>query len=190
MKKSLGAKPLAYPAPTFAVGSYDENGKPNAMIAAWGGICCSTPPCICIAIRPGRHGHTAILKRKAFTVCVPDAKHVAEADYLGIVSGKNADKFATANLTAVKGEFVDAPYIEEFPVAIECSLLETVELGAHTLLVGEIKDVKADEAALGENGLPDMPAVDPVVFSPGSQNYYGTGELLGKAFSIGKKFKE
>ena len=186
MRKSLGAKTIVYPTPVFIVGSYDPQGKPNAATVAWGGICCSQPPCVAISLRKSRHSYTAILHRKAFTVSVPSEAHVKEADFFGIISGAKQDKFAATGLTPVRSELVDAPYVEEFPLVLECRLLESFDLGAHTQFVGEILDVKADEAVLGDDGLPEMEKVRPFCFIPDSCTYYGLGTCLGKAFSIGR----
>jgi len=189
MKKSLGAKPIVYPAPVLIVGSYDSSGRPNLMTAAWGGICCSDPPCITVSLRESRYTFHNIMERKAFTVSVPSEEHAAEADYIGMVSGKDVDKFAATGLTAEKAEFVDAPYVKEFPVILECRLSDTHEVGVHTQFIGTIVDVKAEESMLGEDGLPVLDKVRPLIFAPVSYAYYGTGRFIGPAFSLGDRFK-
>ncbi|MEF2229928.1 MAG: flavin reductase family protein [Pseudodesulfovibrio sp.] len=187
MKTSLGAKTLAQPTPVWAIASYDENGKPNAMIAAWGGICGSQPPCVTVSVRSSRHTYAGILKHKAFTVSVCPEWLAAEADYLGMVSGRKEDKFSVTGLTPVRSDVVEAPYIGEFPLIIECALIHTYDLNAHVMLVGEIKDVKCDEDKLVE-GNPDPEKVRPMIFTPGTRDYHGLGKLLGKGFDMGKKF--
>jgi flavin reductase (DIM6/NTAB) family NADH-FMN oxidoreductase RutF len=187
MKKSLGAKTIAYPTPVFAVGTYDADGKPNIMTAAWAGICSSKPASISVALRSATYSHGSIFERKAFTISIPSEQYAKETDYIGIASGKNTDKFETAKLTAVKSDLVDAPYVKEFPVILECKLLHVLDLGLHTQFIGEILDVKADESVLAENGFPDIKKVNPLIFAPGSRTYYGIGEFVGKAFSIGKE---
>lgn len=182
MKKSLGAKTLLYPHPVLVIGSYDENGKPNLMTAAWAGICCSKPPAVAVSLRAATKTHGCILQRRAFTVNIPSREHVRQADYFGVVSGRKVDKLARSGLTAVHGTLVDAPYLEEFPLVLECRLLQTVEIGLHTQFIGEIVDVKAEEAVLGENGLPDIARVQPIVYSSGNGAYYAIGELLASAF--------
>ncbi len=186
MKKSLGAKTLLYPTPALVVGSYDLQGKPNVMTAAWGGICCSEPPCVAVSLRKATYSYHNIVHRKAFTISLPSERYAKDADYFGIVSGKAEDKFAASGLTPVHSDLVDAPYVQEFPLVLECRLLHTFELGLHTQFVGEILDVKADQAMLGEGGVPDVEKLRPIIFAPGSQAYYGIGRRLGKAFSIGK----
>jgi flavin reductase (DIM6/NTAB) family NADH-FMN oxidoreductase RutF len=187
MKKSVGAKTLVYPTPVFVVGTYDKNGKPNVMTAAWGGICCSKPPCVAVSLRQPRYSYENIAAHKAFTVNITPEQYVKEADYFGIVSGRNKDKFAASGLTPVRSDLVDAPYIKEFPFALECSLLQTVEIGIHIQFIGEIIDIKADEAMLNEKGIPAIEKVKPVLFAPEMQAYYGVGNFLGKAFSVGKE---
>jgi flavin reductase (DIM6/NTAB) family NADH-FMN oxidoreductase RutF len=187
MRKSLGAKTIIYPMPALVVATYDAQGRPNAMTAAWGGICCSRPPCVAISLRKARYTYGNIVERKAFTVNIASESYVKEVDYFGIVSGKRADKFGATGLTPIRSELVDAPYIEEFPLALECRLLHTIELGVHTQFVGEIVDVKADESALTEDGRLSIEKVRPAVYAAGDEAYYGIGALLGRAFSLGKE---
>jgi flavin reductase (DIM6/NTAB) family NADH-FMN oxidoreductase RutF len=187
MKKSLGAQTLGQPAPVWVIGTFDQEGKPNIATIAWGGICCSKPPCVAISFRPATCSHGNILARKAFTVNVASQTFAKQADYCGIVSGRDVDKFAAAGLTAVRSELVDAPYIEEFPLILECRLQQTVEVGGHTQFIGEIIDVKADPEVLSEQGLPDIQKVRPMIFTPVIRTYHGPGDYLGQAFKIGKE---
>ena len=187
MKKSIGAQTLLYPHPVLLVGTYDSEGRPNLMTAAWGGICCSQPPCVAISVRPSRHTHASILAKQAFTVNIPSVDHVREADYVGIASGRKADKFAVAGLTPVRCTQVDAPYMAEAPVVLICRLAHTFELGIHTQFVGEILDCLVDEAALGEKGEPDIEKVRPFLYAGGNRAYYGIGDLLAPAFSVGRE---
>jgi flavin reductase (DIM6/NTAB) family NADH-FMN oxidoreductase RutF len=187
MKKSLGAKTLLFPTPVLLVGTYDREGKPNLMNAAWGGICCSQPPCVAVSLRKATYSYAAIIDRQAFTVGIPAEARMKEADYVGIVSGREVDKFAVAGLTAVRSAVVDAPYAAEMAVVLECRLLHTLEIGLHTQFVGEIIDVKADGAVLDDDGLPDILKIKPLVFDTAHRGYHGIGPLLGKAFSVGKE---
>jgi flavin reductase (DIM6/NTAB) family NADH-FMN oxidoreductase RutF len=189
MKKSIGAKTIVYPTPVFIVGTYDKDGKPNVMNAAWAGICCSSPPCLAISLRKATYTYGNIVEQGAFTVSIPSQDFVREADYFGIASGRTEDKFFAAGLTPVKSELVNAPYVKEFPLILECKLLHTLEIGLHTLFVGEILDVKAEETVLGDKGIPLIEKIKPLIFSPESPAYYGIGAYLGKAFSIGKEIK-
>lgn len=188
MKKvSLGIKTLAQPSPVWLVGSYDQAGQPNLATIAWGGICCSKPPCVAISLRPATYSHDSILQRGAFTVNIATEPFARQADFCGMASGRDGDKFAAAGLTAVKSELIDAPYVEEFPLIVECRLQQTVEVGGHTQFIGEIVDVKADPAVLSESGVPDIEKVRPMIFTPVIRSYHGVGEYLGQAFSIGKE---
>jgi flavin reductase (DIM6/NTAB) family NADH-FMN oxidoreductase RutF len=169
VKKSLGAKTLLFPTPVLMVGTYDRDGKPNLMNAAWGGICCSQPPCVAVSLRKARYSYDCIVERKAFTVGVACESRMAEADYVGIASGRDVDKFAASGLTPVRSELVDAPYAAEFPVVLECRLLH-----------------KADSDVLGEDGHPDIMKIQPLIYDTAHKGYHGVGPLLGKAFSVGK----
>ena len=186
MKKSIGAKTLVYPTPVFVVGSYDAAGKPNVMTASWGGICCSQPPCVSVSLRKATYTHGNILARKAFTISIPSEEHVKAADYFGLVSGRNVDKFAATKLTAVKSDLVDAPYVKEFSLIVECKLAHVVELGLHTQFVGEVMDVKADDSVMATGGLIEITRVKPLAFTPDTQAYYGIGRFVAKAFSVGQ----
>ena len=187
MKQSLGAKTLLFPTPVLMVGSYDQADKPNLMNAAWGGICCSEPPCVTVSLRKARHSYDSIVFRKAFTVGIANEAYITEADFVGIASGRNVDKFAVAGLTPVRSDVVDAPYAAEFPVVLECRLLHTLEIGIHTQFIGEIVDVKADQNILGDDGLPDILKLKPLVYDTAHKGYHAVGPLLGKAFSVGRK---
>ena len=186
MKKSIGAQSLVYPAPVFVVGTYDLEEKPNEMTAAWGGICCSVPPCVAVSIREETYSYRNILDRKAFTISIPSEKYVKEADYFGMVSGKNVDKFSATGLTPAKSEVVDAPYVNEFPFVLECQLLRSVEIGGHTQFIGEIKDTKVDEDII-KNDDPLIQKITPLILALDSMSYYGVGKYVAKAFSIGKE---
>jgi flavin reductase (DIM6/NTAB) family NADH-FMN oxidoreductase RutF len=189
MKQSLGARTIIYPTPVLIVGTYDKAGKANMMAAAWGGICCSQPPCVDVCLRKATYSHGCIMERKAFTVNIPSEKYLKEADFVGIVSGRSTDKFAATGLTPVKSALVDAPYVEEFPLILECRMKQAVELGLHTLFVGEILDVKAESAVLGRDGIPEIPKLKPIVYIPDRCTYHGLGPELGKGFSVGKELQ-
>lgn len=189
MKKSIGVKAIIFPTPVFIVGTYDKANKPNAMAVAWGGICCSDPVCVSISLREATYTYGNIIDRKAFTISIPSEEYSKEADYFGIVSGRTEDKFTSTGLTPVKSEFVDAPYIKEFPIILECSLLQIVKIGLHTLFIGQVKDVKVDASVLAAEGFPVIEKINPLIFNPANRTYYGVGKCLGNAFSIGKKME-
>jgi flavin reductase (DIM6/NTAB) family NADH-FMN oxidoreductase RutF len=187
MKKSFGAKTLAFPNPVWCVGSYDAKGQPNLMTIAWGGICCSKPPAATISLRKATYTYGNIIERKAYTINIPSTKYVKEADYVGMASGKREDKFKNTGLTPVKSDLVDAPFVDEFPMILECKVIHTYEIGLHTQFIGEILDVKVDQAALTNEGLPDMNKVRPFIYGNEIQTYHQIGNKIGDAFDIGKK---
>jgi len=187
MKKSFGAKPLTYPTPVWCVGSYDAQGKPNIMTVAWGGICSSKPPCVTVSLRKATYSYGNIMEKKAYTISVPSVKYVREADYCGIVSGRNTDKFKETGLTAVQSDLVDAPYVAQFPLVLECKVIHYYEIGLHTHFVGEILDVKIDESLLTAEGKPDALKIDPLIYGPEVQQYFSLGRSVGKAFEVGKR---
>jgi flavin reductase (DIM6/NTAB) family NADH-FMN oxidoreductase RutF len=186
VKKSIGAKTIVYPTPVFIVGTYDQEGQPNAMAAAWGGICCSRPPCVAVSLRKATYSYGNIVSRQAFTVSIPSVTYVQEADYFGIASGRDARKFEVAGLTPVRSDAVDAPYVGEFPFALECKLVHQLEIGLHTQFVGEIVDIQAEESVLDKDGHLDIALVQPFLFAPENRAYYGIGEFLAEAFSVGR----
>ena len=187
MKQSLPPQTILLPGPVMVIGTYGPDGRPNIMTAAWGGIAASKPPCVSVSLREATLTYHNIKQAGAFTVNIPSEDYVKEADFVGLISGKKRDKFAEASLTPERSSLVDAPFVREFPYALECKLVEQVSLGSHVMFVGEIVGMIADSEVLGPDQLPDIEKVRPLLFgSFGSQAYYGVGENLGKAFSSGK----
>ncbi len=183
MRKDLGAKPMLYPMPVLILGTYDENGNPNAMNAAWGGI--SEDREISVCISDTHKTAYNVVKSGAFTVSPADIDNLVAADYVGIVSGnKEPDKIKKAGWTAVKSEKVNAPLFAQLPFALECELIsydpETCRL------VGKIVNVSADERILTD-GKVDLAKFFPIVYEPCSHGYYSLGEKVGQAFCDGKK---
>ena len=170
--------------PVLIIGSYDENRRPDAMNAAWGGISEETEISICIS---AEHKTTkSIIARGAFTVSIADAKNVVACDYVGIVSGnKEPDKIKKTGWHTAKSEFVDAPLFDELPMALECKLISYDEETCR--LVGEIINVCADERILGENGKIDLNKFSPITYDPVHHTYRKIGDVVGKAFSVGTK---
>ena len=183
MRKDFGVKNWLYPMPVFIVGSYDESGNPNAMNAAWGGIYDTNLLMVCLA---DDHKTTEnIRKNGAFTVSFATAEYVASADYVGIVSANDCpDKFAKAGFHATKSSHVNAPLIDELPMAVECRLLKFNEDG---ICIGEIVNISADEKILGEDGKIDAKKLDPICYDSVKHFYYRLGEAVGHAFSDGRK---
>ena len=186
MRKNFGSKPITYPQPVFIIATYAPDGTPDAMNAAWGGISEENEISICVsAEHKTAKNFTA---SGAFTVSMADASHVAECDYVGIVSGNDvSDKFARAGFHAIKSEFVNAPLIEELPVAIECRLISYDPDTSR--LVGEIVNVCADESVLNADGKIDMSKFRPITLDPMNHTYHVIGEKVGNAFRDGMKLK-
>jgi flavin reductase (DIM6/NTAB) family NADH-FMN oxidoreductase RutF len=182
MKKSLGAHNIPCLLPVWVIATYDSEGRPNAATAAWVGVCASDPPAVSVSLRKGRYTYENIMLRRAFTVNIPAEHCLGATDYYGTVSGRQHDKLSETGFTPVRSELVDAPYIEEFPCVMECDLQGSLEVGSHVLLIGEVVDVKADEAILA-NGLPDVARLKPVLAMPAANAYYGAGQGLGKVRS-------
>ena len=183
MRKNFGAKTWLYPMPVFIVGSYDENGIPNAMNAAWGGIYDTNLVMVCLA---DDHKTTENIKKcGAFTISFATASTVTAADYVGIVSANDGpDMFNRAGFHATKSDFVNAPIIDELPMTVECRLLKFNEDG---ICIGEIVNVSADEDILDENGKVDAKKLDPIIYDSVSHAYWSFGEKVGQAFADGKK---
>ena len=185
MRKNFGSQHWLFPQPVLMIATYNEDGTPDIMNAAWGGISDSDE--ISISISSTHKTAENLLKRGAFTVSFATADQVAACDYVGLVSGnKVPDKFARAGFHAVKSEFVDAPLVEELPMALECRVrsydTET------DILRGEIVNVSADETILTDGKI-DPAKFRPIVFDPVNHDYLELGAKAGKAFSEGNKLK-
>ena len=186
MRKNFGAKPWTYPQPVFILATYGEDGIPDAMNAAWGGISDDKELSMCIS---SGHKTTAnILARKAFTVSMATADQLAACDYVGIESGNNvANKVEKAGWHTTRSEFVDAPLIDELPMAVECRLV-SYDLES-CRLVGEIVNVSADQSVLDADGKIDPDKLQPIIFDPIHNTYRKLGQLAGSAFRDGAKLK-
>ena len=186
MRTNFGKQTYMYPMPVLIIATYDENGNPDAMNAAWGGIHDTNQIGICIA--PEHKTAENILQRKAFTVSMADAAHVTACDYVGIVSGNDVpDKLERAGLTVSKSEKVDAPVINELGLCLECELVSyDVKTGC---LVGNIVNVCADEAVMSDGKI-DVEKLAPLTYDPVNLAYRKPGEVVAKAFSEGKKLAE
>jgi flavin reductase (DIM6/NTAB) family NADH-FMN oxidoreductase RutF len=168
--------------PIVLVGA-NVGGNLNYMAVAWAGVASMSPPMIAVAINKIRHTEKGILENKTFSINIPAAKNSLELDYCGMVSGGKVDKSKVFD--AFYGKLNTAPLIRDFPINIECELRHTLELDSHNLYVGEIMDVHVANDCTTEGEL-DIGKIDPVVFA--GQNYYHIGEIVGKAFSIGKGY--
>ena len=185
MRKDFGAKPILYPMPVLILGTYDENGVPNAMNAAWGGI--SDHKEIFISISPGHKTTANLLHTKAFTVSPADVKNLVAADFVGVVSGNNdPDKLAKTGWTVTKSEKVNAPVFNELPLTLECELISYSTETDH--LIGRIVNVCADESILTDGNI-DLAKFSPICYEPTQHGYYTLGEKVGNAFADGKQLQ-
>ena len=181
-RKNFGAKPLTLPQPVWIIATYDENGVPDAMNAAWGGVSEEKELFVCLS--PSHKTCRNFAVTGAFTVGMADRAHAAACDYVGMASGNQVpDKFARAGFTAVKSELVNAPIINELAVCIECRV---IEYNTETcILRGEIVNVSVDESVLTD-GKADVAKIAPICFDPFNSAYHVIGDRIGKAWSIGK----
>ena len=185
MRKNFGSQHWLFPQPVLMIATYNEDGTPDIMNAAWGGISDSDE--ISISISNTHKTAKNLLKRGAFTVSFATADQVAACDYVGLVSGnKVPDKFARAGFHAVKSEFVDAPLVEELPMALECRV-RSYDTDTD-ILRGEIVNVCADETILTDGKI-DPAKLRPIVFDPVNHDYLELGAKAGKAFGEGNKLK-
>jgi len=185
MRKNFGAKPILYPQPVFIIATYNDDGTPNAMNAAWGGISEVSEISMCLS-ENHRTTRNAIA-RKAFTVSMGTVDYMAQCDYVGIVSGNDVpDKLERCGFHAVKSEFVDAPLIAELPMAVECRLISYDPESCR--MVGEVVNVCADESVLTDGKI-DPAKLKPIVFDGVHHTYHALGEKVGNAFSDGVKYK-
>ena len=187
MRKDFGVQTWLYPMPVLIVATYDENGRPDAMTAAWGGIHDTNQIGVCID--PGHKSAENLQKKRCFTVAVADAAHLAACDYVGIVSAHDEpEKFSKAGFHATRSHFVDAPLIDELPMALECRLLSYD--GKTGCAVGEIVNVSADSSILDADGSIDPEKFSPLCFDPVHHLYRTLGTVAGQAFQAGMQLKE
>ena len=184
-RKNFGPNSFITPEPVLMIAAYDIDGTPDIMNAAWGGVSGANQISMCIS--PGHKTVKNILLKKAFTVSFATADTVIASDYVGIVSANDVpNKFARAGFTATKSEYVDAPLVDQYPVAIEC---EMVSYDADThIMIGKIVNVCADESVLTDGAI-DLAKLRPITYDGMNHNYNVLGEIVGKAFADGEKMK-
>jgi flavin reductase (DIM6/NTAB) family NADH-FMN oxidoreductase RutF len=187
-KTTFGPQTLLYPMPALIIGA-NVDGKPNFMTAAWAGIANAEPPMISVAIRQVRHTLKGIRQNMTFSVNMPSTDMVTETDYCGITPGIQADKAKDCNFEVFYGKLETVPLVEQCPVNLECKVEHMLELGSHILVIGKIEETYVSDSCL-TGGRPDVSKIKPLVFtmSPASQ-YQSLGEVIGKAFSIGKELR-
>lgn len=186
MRENLKPDTWFLPLPVLVIGTYDEEGRPNAMNAAWGGVCDYKK--VIISLDPHHKTTKNILSRKAFTLAFADKEHLVQADYVGLVSGnKVPDKVEKAGLTPLRASTVDAPLFDEFPLSLECKLLEVTKDGC---VIGSVESISADERIIGPDGKVDSSRFTPLSFDPVRNVYRLVGEDAGPAFKAGLKLKK
>jgi flavin reductase (DIM6/NTAB) family NADH-FMN oxidoreductase RutF len=184
-KKKLGPQPMIWPHPTVLVGA-DVDGKPDFAAVAWAGVASGNPPCVTIGLQPHRHSLKGIYQNRTFSVNVPSADIVKEADYCGLVSGKDTDKVRDCKFKVFYGDLKTAPLVEQCPINLECEVMHILNLGSHMLVVGKVAETYFSEDCLTDNK-PDIEKVKPFAFGPGG--YYAIGEAFAEAFKVGRKIK-
>ena len=184
MKKELGVKPYLFPMPVLMIATYGDDGVVDVMNMAWGGICAENM--VSLNIDENHKTSANIKKRKAFTISVADVPHIEAADFFGIASGnKMPDKFARSGLSAVKSDKVDAPVIAEFPLTLECRVVEDkMEAYGHHV-IGKIVGVLAEENVLDAKGNVDPAKLNAFVFDQFQHGYYAVGAKVGQAWQSG-----
>ncbi len=187
MKKNIKTKSAIFPMPVLMIATYNDDGSVNVMNAAWGTMV--EMDIVALNLTETHQTVQNIKKRKAFTVSIADAGHVAEADYFGVESGKKvADKLGKAGMTAIKSENVDAPIINEFPVCMECEFIEFQSNTYGIGVIGKIVNVNAEESIIVDEKV-DIAKLDAIAYDPFTHGYYRIGERVGNAFSDGQKLK-
>lgn len=187
-KVLMGPQTLIYPMPTLLVGANIDD-KPNFMAVAWGGIAASQPPMISVGIQPRRYTYKGIRQNMTFSVNVPSTDMVKEADYCGIASGSKVNKVEVCQFKVFYGKLENAPLIEQCPINLECKVVHILDLGSHALFVGRIEETHISENCLTD-GKPDISKIKPFAYdaSP-AQQYQALGEVIAKAYSIGRELK-
>ena len=184
MKKELAVQPYLFPMPTYMIGTYNEDDSVDVMMMAWGGIC--DMKMVALNLEADHKTVANLRKRNAFTLAVPGTDTLRESDFLGIASSnKMADKFERTGLHAVKSEKVDAPVIEEYPLTLECKVIEFQDQPYGLRILGEIVGVLADEKVLDEKGKINAGELHAFAFDQMRHDYYAIGEIVGRAWHSG-----
>jgi flavin reductase (DIM6/NTAB) family NADH-FMN oxidoreductase RutF len=185
-KKKLGAQPMLWPHPAVLVGTVFD-GRVDFATYAWTGVAASTPPAVTVAIQHHRHTLKGIHQNRTFSVNIPSVDMVKEADYCGLVSGKDNDKVKDCGFSVFYGDTTNAPLIEQCPINLECEVMHILNMGSHALVVGKVVEVHFDEECMTD-GRPDIDKARPFIFGPGK--YHRVGEAFADAFKIGEELKK
>ncbi|WP_440949770.1 flavin reductase family protein [Methanosphaerula subterraneus] len=183
-KITLGPMPYMSVMPTLLVGA-NVKGTPNYMVAAWATVACMAPPMVCVAINKGRYTAQGIEENGTFSLNVPSARQVVETDHCGLVSGAKEDKSGV--FTSFYGKLETAPLAEECPVNIECRVFQSVDVGSHLLIIGEVVEIHADRSCVTD-GKPDIARINPIIYAQAT--YFDVGNQVDRAFSAGLKYRK
>lgn len=183
-KVKLGPQTLVYPMPLFLVGTH-VSGQPNFLAVAWSGIANGEPPMVSVAIRHSRYSHEGIQREGVFSVNIPSTDIVRQADYCGLLSGNRVDKVAACGFEVFYGGLSGAPLIKQCPVNLECRLVNSLDLGSHSLFIGRIEETHVSEECL-TRGKPDVKKIKPFAYITTQSHYQAMGDIIGKAFSCGR----
>lgn len=187
-KQSWKPGNMLYPLPVVLVSTADREGNKNVFTVAWTGTVCSDPPMVSISVRPERYSYHMIKESGEFVINLTTRELTYAADYCGIISGRDADKFRNMKLTPIPADIVGAPLIDESPVNIECVVEEIKALGTHDMFIARVVKVHADEKYMDDNNKFHFNRSEPVVYSHGS--YMTLGEQVGTfGYSVKKEKK-
>ncbi len=187
MTKNFGVNPYLFPMPTYMIGTYNEDDTVDVMMMAWGGICAEDM--VALNLEAEHKTVTNLEARKAFTLAVPGIDTLKESDFFGIATAnKMTDKFARSGLHAVKSECVDAPVITEYPLTLECEVLEMQSQPYGLRVLGKIVNVIADEKVLDHSGKIDAGKLQAFAFDQMQNGYYAIGKKVGQAWHSGADF--
>lgn len=191
-KRELKLHSVVSPTQTVVVSAYDEEGKPQACTLAFYMVSSHVPPCVTVAINATQRRKTlaAMLSSGAFVLGFPSVDQVAEADYLGVESGYNADKLANIGYTTTDAETVSAPIVDEFPLSLECRIVHTVTVRSHTQVTGEVKRILADESIIDGKGKVLLEKLRPIIYDEEQLRYLSLGEKVADAFRTGTELKK
>ena len=188
-KIKMGPGTTLYPTPTTLVGAVVD-GKPNFLAIAWCGVVSSNPPMLSVSLQPRRYTLKGIEEHGVFSINIPSASQVREADYCGIRSGKDVDKVDVCGFEVFYGTLDKAPLISQCPINIECRVEQTLDLGMHQLIIGRVEETHISDDCITDGQL-DVRKIDPIIFAPGADShYYAFGEDIGKAFRIGLELEK
>ena len=187
MKQQIKATETIFPMPVLLIATFNEDGSVDVMNAAWGTML--SRDMVALNLTETHKTVQNIKARKGFVIHIADAKHVVEADFFGVVSGnKDPEKFKKSGMTFVKSELVDAPVINELPIAMECEFIEYQSDETGLGVIGKVLRTSVEEALL-KDGKVDIDALGAIAFDPYTLGYYKVGGRVGDAFKDGLRLK-